>query len=118
MPPRLKNGGRKNFVTAAKMRAGKPEPGYTIPDDLAAQGFKAASIPSREAAVVQSPGGTKRVANSDLFRDRVATIWPFRHIGCDYFFTVNIHPEHLFQKLPLGSGKTVLAGFYILGHTR
>ena len=46
------------------------------------------------------------------------TIWPFRHIGCDYFFTVNLHPEQSFQKLSLGSGKTVLAGFYISGHTR
>ena len=43
---------------------------------------------------------------------------PNRHIGCDYFFTVNLHPDHLGKKLPLGSGKTVLAGFYILGHTR
>jgi hypothetical protein len=46
------------------------------------------------------------------------TKWPNRHIGCDYFFTVNLHPEHLSKKLPLGSGKTVLAGFYISGHTR
>ena len=53
----------------------------------------------------------KKVVTPDV------TIWPFRHIGCDFFFTVNIHPERSISFVALGSGTTVLAGFYILGHT-
>ena len=51
--------------------------------------------------------------NGQKIKTPDVTIWPFRHIGCDYFFSVNLHPEHLYKKLALGSGKTVLAGFGI-----
>ena len=60
--------------SAVKARAGKPSSGYTIPPDLKAAGFREASIPSRKHGIVQSPGGTKRVANTDKWRARTASI--------------------------------------------